>query len=144
MADSVLFLDGHVRAFEYFGDVPRRFAYDNLKSAVIHVGKGKDRVFNETFKKLRCHYLFKTHFCNIARGNEKGDVENLGKRSERTYPTPLLEVASLGELNEHLLACCRRDLELPKARSHQDQLRSALLKEDRRGLLELQAVAFEA
>ncbi len=143
-ADLVSFLDGHVRAFEYFGGVPRRLAYDNLKSAVIHVGKGKDRVLNETFKKLRCHYLFETRFCNIARGNEKGDVENLAKRSERTYLTPLPEVTSLGELNEHLLACCLKDLNLPGARPHQDRLRSALLEEDRRGLLELQATAFEA
>ena len=28
------FLDGHVRAFEYLGGVPRRIAYDNLKTAV--------------------------------------------------------------------------------------------------------------
>ena len=97
-ADLVSFLDGHVHAFEYFGGVPRRLAYDNLKSAVIHVGQGKDRVLNETFKKLRCHDLFETRFCNIARGNEKGDVENLAKRSERTYLTPLPEVTSLGEL----------------------------------------------
>jgi len=37
------FLDGHIRAFEYFGGVPRRIAYDNLKCAVIKVGKGKNR-----------------------------------------------------------------------------------------------------
>jgi transposase len=35
------FLDGHVRAFAFFGGVPRRLAYDNLKSAVTHVGKGR-------------------------------------------------------------------------------------------------------
>jgi len=143
----VSFLDGHIRAFEYFGGVPRRLAYDNLKSAVIRVGKGKDRVLNETFKKLRCHYLFDTRFCNVARGNEKGDVENLAKRSERTYLTPLPEVTSLGELNDHLLACCRKDLELPGVRPYQDQRRSALLEEDRRGFLVLptpEVAAFEA
>lgn len=143
-ADLVSFLDGHVRAFEYFGGVPRRLAYDNLKSAVIHVGKGKDRVLNETFKKLRCHYLFDTRFCNVARGNEKGDVENLAKRSERTYLTPLPQVTSLGELNGHLLFCCKKDLELPGARPDQDRLRIALLEEDRRGFLALPSTAFEA
>ncbi len=143
-ADLVSFLDGHVRAFEYFEGVPRRLAYDNLKSAVIRVGKGKERVLNETFKKLRCHYLFEVRFCNVARGNEKGDVENLAKRSERTYLTPLPEVTSLDELNEHLLACCRKDLGLPGARPHQDRFRSTLLEEDRRGLYELQPTAFEA
>src|ERR1035437_6166954 len=32
--DQVSFLDGHVRAFEAFGGVPRRLAYDNLTAAV--------------------------------------------------------------------------------------------------------------
>ena len=143
-ADLVSFLDGHVRAFEYFGGIARRLAYDNIRSAVIHVGQGRERVLNEKFKKLRCHYLFETRFCNIACGNEKGDVENLAKRSERTYITPLPEVTSLAELNEHLLTCCRKDLELPGARPHQDQLRSVLLEEDRRRFIELGAPAFEA
>ena len=46
------FLDGHVRAFEFFGGVPRRLAYDNLKSAVTHVGRGKERKLNERFLQL--------------------------------------------------------------------------------------------
>ena len=37
------FLDGHVRAFAFFGGVPKRLAYDNLKSAVILVGRGRER-----------------------------------------------------------------------------------------------------
>lgn len=143
-ADLISFLDGHVRAFEYFGGVPRRLAYDNLKSAVIQVGKGRDRVLNETFKKLRCHYLFETRFCNIARGNEKGDVENLAKRSERTYLTPLPEVSSLAELNEHLHRGCGKDLELPGPKPYGDRLRGALLAEDRRGMLDLPPTPFEA
>jgi len=49
------------------------------------VVKGREHVLNETFKKLRFHYLFKLRFCNVGRDNEKGDVENLAKRSERTY-----------------------------------------------------------
>jgi transposase len=32
--DQTSFLDGHVRAFEHFGCVPQRIAYDNLKAAV--------------------------------------------------------------------------------------------------------------
>lgn len=34
------FLEGHVLAFEYFGGVPSRIRYDNLKPAVIRVLKG--------------------------------------------------------------------------------------------------------
>ena len=32
--DQISFLDGHVRAFEHFGGVPRRCIYDNLSPAV--------------------------------------------------------------------------------------------------------------
>ena len=37
------FLEGHVLAFEYFGGVPGRIRYDNLKPAVVRVLKGRDR-----------------------------------------------------------------------------------------------------
>jgi len=90
------FLDGHVRAIEYFGGVPRRIAYDNLKCAVIYVGKGQNRRLTKRFLELRAWYLFETRFCNVAKGNEKGDVENACKRSERTYLSPPPRVDSLG------------------------------------------------
>jgi len=98
------FLDDHVRAMEYFGGVPRRLAYDNLKSAVVQVGKGRDRRLNKRFRELRSWCLFDTRFCNVARGNEKGDVENLAKRSERTYLTPIPAVGALAELGP----CCSK------------------------------------
>jgi len=110
------FLDGHVRAFEYFGGIPKRLAYDNLKSAVITVGRGQDRRLNRRFQELKSWYLYETRFCRVGRGNEKGDVENLAKRSQRTYLTPVPEVRSLDELSVKLLEACRQDLQLPAAR----------------------------
>ena len=50
------FLEGHVLAFEYFGGVPGRIRYDNLKPAVIRVLKGRDRTESERFTALRSHY----------------------------------------------------------------------------------------
>ena len=35
--DQLSFLDGHVRGFEYFGGVPQRSIYDNLRPAVARV-----------------------------------------------------------------------------------------------------------
>ena len=32
-ADQLSFLDAHVRAFSYLGEVPRRIVYDNLSAA---------------------------------------------------------------------------------------------------------------
>lgn len=111
--DQVSFLDGHVRALEFFGGVPKRLAYDNLKTAVIRVGRGRERELNAKFVELRSWYLFDTRFCNVASGHEKGHVENLVKRVQRTFLTPLPEVSSLAELNRQLEQDCARELERP-------------------------------
>jgi len=137
------FLDGHARAFEFFGGVPRRLAYDNLKSAVTHVGRGRDRQLNERFMQLRSFYLFQTRFCNIESGNEKGDVENLVKRSQRTYLTPVPHVISIaGDLAAKLLEDCRRDLQ--KVDDRQTESRAQLLEKERAAFVPLPSAAFPA
>ncbi|MDA1014154.1 MAG: IS21 family transposase [Planctomycetota bacterium] len=109
--DQVSFLDGHVRALSFFGGVPKRLAYDNLKTAVIRVGRGRERDLNQKFVELRSWYLFDTRFCNVSSGHEKGHVENLVKRVQRTFLTPLPEVSSLEELNRQLERDCQRELD---------------------------------
>ena len=137
------FLDGHVRGFEFFGGVPRRLAYDNLKSAVTHVGRGRERRLNERFMQLRSFYLFDTRFCNVESGNEKGDVENLVKRSQRTYLTPVPEVTGIAtDLADQLLSHCRRDL--LKVDDRQTLSRGELLAKERLAFLPLPAVPFAA
>lgn len=138
------FLDGHVHAFNFFGGTPRRLAFDNLKSAVIQVGPGKERVLNDRFKHLRSHYLFDTRFCNVARGNEKGDVENLAKRSEQAYFTPVPEFGSIEELNAHLLKCCDADLDRLGPKPHQDQTIRSLFEQEQSQLLQSKHPDFEA
>ena len=46
LANIQSFLAGHVRAFEFFGGVHRRLVYENLKTAVIEVGRGRHRRLN--------------------------------------------------------------------------------------------------
>jgi transposase len=108
--DMISFLDAHVWLFDQLGGVPARLAYDNLKTAVARVHRGARRDLTARFVALRSHYLFDSRFCNVARGNEKGHVENSVKRSERTYLTPVPQVASLAALNDHFVDCTRRDL----------------------------------
>jgi transposase len=136
------FLDGHVRSFAHFGGVPRRLAYDNLRSAVIHVGKGKERDLNPRFVELRSWYLFDTRFCNIESGNEKGDVENLVKRSQRTYLTPVPSVTSLEELGGHLQSGCDRDLD--RVDRGQTLSRRALFAVEQTRLLSMPVAVFPA
>ena len=71
------FLEGHRRAFEFFGGVPRRISYDNSAIAVIEVLSGRERKLTKEFLRLQSHYLFQEHFCLVRRPNEKGHVERL-------------------------------------------------------------------
>ena len=138
------FLDGHVRAFEYFGGIPIRIAYDNLKCAVIRVGRGKHRELNRRFKELRAWYLFDTRFCNVAKGNEKGDVENLCKHSEQTYLSPPPHVDGIDELGVKLLEDCRNDLANPGPANYADKTVGELLKEEQQYFIALATERFEA
>ncbi len=138
------FLDGHVRAFEYFGGVPQRIAYDNLKCAVIKVGKGKHRRLTKRFRELRAWYLFETRFCNVARGNEKGDVENLCKRSEQTYLSPQPSIDGIYQLASQLFDDCQNDLGRKGPEVHGGKTIGQLLDEESVFLLPLQSQRFEA
>ena len=106
-----VFLDGHVRAFEHFGGVPRRVRYDNLKSAVEKVLKGRGRVESERFVALRSHYGYDSFFClpGVKGAHEKGGVEGEIGRFRRRYMVPVPKVASIAELNEVLLAAVAKD-----------------------------------
>ena len=140
-ANMESFLDGHVRAFECFGGVPKRIAYDNLKSAVIRVGKGRHRRLNRKFVELKSWYLFDDRFCNVASGNEKGHVENLVKRAQRTFLTPLPEVTDLAALNRKLEADGEGELDRTtrEGTTHQE-----LWQEEQQYLLPLPADRFAA
>lgn len=48
--------DAHVRAFAYFGGVPEKGIYDNIKTAVTKVLIGHLRKFNPAFERLCAHY----------------------------------------------------------------------------------------
>ena len=143
-ADLESFLDGHVRAFEYFDGVPHRIAYDNLKCAVVRVGRGKERELNRRFKELRAWYLFDTRFCNIAKGNEKGDVENLCKHCEQTYISPPPHVDGIDELRMKLLEDCRKDLNRTGPVNRDNKTVGELLKEEQKYFLSLPSERFEA
>ncbi|OBG93103.1 transposase [Mycobacterium sp. E136] len=105
------FLEGHVLAFEYFGGVPGRIRYDNLKPAVIRVLKGRDRTESERFTALRSHYGFDSFFCRpgVEGAHEKGGVEGEIGRFRRRHLVPVPTVASLAELNEVIAAADRVD-----------------------------------
>jgi transposase len=88
--DQVAFLDGHVRAFEHFGAVPHRIAYDNLRPAVTRVLVGSERELSARFQAITTHYLFEPSFARPRTGHDKGGVEARGKgiRWQELVPVP--------------------------------------------------------
>jgi transposase len=100
------FLEGHVLAFEYFGAVPGRVRYDNLKPAVVRVLRGRDRAESERFIALRSHYGYDSFFCVPGRdgAHEKGGVEGEIGRFRRRHLVPVPAVASLAALNQLIAA----------------------------------------
>src|SRR4051794_18098278 len=87
------FLEGHARAFAFFGGVPRRISYDNLKIAVAKITGGRQRRVTDEFLRLKSHHLFEAHFCPVRRPNEKGHVETLVGFARRNFlvPVPVLQ-----------------------------------------------------
>lgn len=100
------FFAGHVEAFRYFGGVPQRLSYDNLKTAVLRILEGRNREEQTAFIALRSHYLFESHFCTPGQGHEKGGVEHGVGYVRRNFLVPLPQVATFDELNAHLRVAC--------------------------------------
>ncbi len=103
------FFEGHVCAFHYFGGVPHRITYDNLKAAVQQILEGRSRREQLAFIALRSHYLFESHFCTPGQGNQKGGVEHAVGFGRRNFLVPIPQVANFAELNALLLAQCQAD-----------------------------------
>ena len=70
------FLAAHEHAFAAFQGCPARLMIDNLKSAVLTRVVGEAPVFNARFADFARHWGFDITACNLAKGNEKGRVEN--------------------------------------------------------------------
>ena len=92
-----MFLDGHIRALDWYGGVFPVLVFDNLKTAVKQILRGKARVEEVRFTAFRAHYTFEARFCNPARGQESGQ--------SRLYPIldrgdPVAVSSLLGPLRE--------------------------------------------
>jgi transposase len=102
--DQVSFLDAHVRAFEHFGCVPQRIAYDNLKAAVAKILVGSERQLAPLFLALASHYLFEACFCRPRTGHDKGGVESRGKSIRLQHLVPIPQGDDLFAMRAALLA----------------------------------------
>jgi transposase len=94
------FMQAHVNAFEYFGGVPKKINYDNLKTVVLS-RVGSDIRFHSHFMDLAGYYLFEPVPCGVRMAHEKGKVER-GIRFIRTAWLAGRELINYPQLQQDL------------------------------------------
>jgi transposase len=105
-----MLFDAHNRSFAGLGGIARRGIYDNMRTAVDKVKKGKGRVVNARFAAMCAHYLYDPDFCNVASGWEKGVVEKNVQDSRRRIwiEAGKQRFGSFAEVNAWLATRCRQ------------------------------------
>jgi transposase len=139
------FLEGHVRAFDWLGGVPRECVYDNLRSAVARRERvdGREVIhWNARFSQLRGHYAFHAHACTPETPREKGSVEG-AVRYLKTGFWPARRFGDLGELDE-LYAAWRDRVALPRRHATGWHVVAERLAHEREQLRPLPPVCFDA
>jgi transposase len=136
------FLEGHVRAFAYFGGVPTRILYDNTKIAVAKILGGEERQRTRSFSELQSYYLFADKFGRPAKGNDKGKVEGIVGYSRRNFMVPIPCASSWEELNAHLEEQCRKRRQR-QLRGHTETI-GERFERDHAAMLPLPAAPYEA
>jgi transposase len=134
-------LAGMVAAFTFFGCVPREVWWDNPKTVVRLIFKGRDRKPNENDQALASHYTFEALYCMPARGNEKPHAETRVRVLQQQGATPVPRVADLAALNTHLRQ--RAEAELGRTVQGYEESIGQRFTADRQRALPLPAHAFD-
>jgi transposase len=101
-----MLFDAHWHGFRVLGGVPGRGIYDNMKTAVDRIGRGKERRVNMRFLAMANHYVFEPEFCNPASGWEKGQVEKNVQDARPRLWQPMPSFPDLAALNAWLERRC--------------------------------------
>ena len=101
-----MLFDAHWHGFRVLGGVPERGIYDNMRTAVDRVGRGKERQVNLRFLAMANHYVFEPEFCNPASGWEKGQVEKNVQDARPRLWQPVPSFPDLAALNVWLEQRC--------------------------------------
>ena len=133
-ATTEAWLDGHNRAFVFFGGVPQSILYDNDKCLVSRILSDGTRQRTRAFSGLQSHYLFEDRYGRPGKGNDKGNVlrghrESIGERFvrdrealKRPLPAPFDACDKQGtRVNSLSLVRYRtNDYSVPVAYGHQE------------------------
>lgn len=135
------FLRCHQNAFVFFGGVPRKCLYDNLRSVVL--ARAADEIrWNPRFTDFSGHYLFKPVACNPASGWEKGRVERMIGYIRKNF----LLGRTFGSLEAVNVAAVQWRDEVANKRVHKGTGKRPLdlFGDDRARLLALPDIAYDA
>ncbi len=140
--DQISFLDGHVRAFAYFGGIPERMVYDNLSAAVKRrSGMLKERKLTAAFSSLVSYYLFEACFARPGEGHDKGGVESRGKGIRLQHMTPIPQGADLEVISSTVMADIERMAAIKPRRD--GKTTAVLFEADKQALKPLPAVPYD-
>jgi transposase len=137
-----MLFDAHNHAFRVLGGIPERGIYDNMKTAVDKVGRGKQRQVNARFRAMVSHFLYEAEFCNPAAGWEKGQVEKNVRDARHRLLQDAPAFADLAELNAWLEERCQT---LWHEVAHPEQSHRCIAEvfDDERGALMAMPPAFD-
>jgi len=141
-ATTEAWLDGHNRAFAFFGGVPQSILYDNDKCLVRRILPDGTRQRTRAFSGLQSHYLFEDRYGRPGKGNDKGNVEGGVGYARRNFMVPLPRFESWDALNADLEGQCR-NRQGDVVRGHRETI-GERLERDRRALMALPPTPFDA
>lgn len=134
-------LTGMKRIFYHIGCVPLRIKCDNMATAVAQILEGTERRITDGFHRFMLHYRFKTDFCNPAKGNEKGNVENKVGYTRRNMLVPVPIITDFEAFNKELLRVCDEDHD--REHYERDRLIRELWDEEKQKMLSLPEHEYE-
>lgn len=135
------FIRCHENAFSFFGGTPKECWYDNLTSAV------SDRMgslirFNTRFMAYLGHHGVRPHACNVARGNEKGRVEDLIKYIRMNF-WPGRTFTDFDDLTKQFIIWRNQTANQREHRSHRKVVRLLFESEEKSKLMPLNPVPYD-
>ena len=142
VAAAEAWVDGHVRAFSFFGSVPLSMLYDNDRCLVSRIERDGTRRRTQLFSGFLSHYLIRDRYGRPGKGNDKGAVEGLVGWSRRNFMVPLPRFASFEAFNEYLEQRCR-ERQGDVLRGHRESI-GERLKRDLEAMAALPAAPFDA
>jgi transposase len=137
-----MLFDAHAHALAILGGIPERGIYDNMKTAVDKVGRGKERKVNKRFHAMASHYLFEAEFCNPASGWEKGQIEKNVQDARHQIWHAAPAFSSLANLNDWLVLRCKALWQEQTHPEQRNRLIAEMWEEEREHLMPM-PVAFD-